>query len=125
MPTERRDLRSPEPRPVSFQGLEASNTLRGLVMLLGEGLCQHETSWLPGQCPHLPLPTSASPRHQVGTVLAARGSLLMEHAWTAFPSPAPTSLLLLSQGGKELFVFPVALIYGPLCSLSICTNSVK
>lgn len=32
--------------------------------------------------------------------------------------------LLLSQG-REVFVFPVSLIYGPLCSLSVCTNSVE
>lgn len=79
--------------------------------------------WLPGSCPHLPLsrlPLSSTRWARRGL----RGEPLRERAWTASPPPT-TRLLLLSQGGKELFVFPVALIYGPLCSLSICTNSVK
>lgn len=43
-----------------------------------------------------------------------------EPAWTPNTLTHPT--LILSQG-REVFVFPVALIYGPLCSLSVCTLS--
>lgn len=61
-----------------------------------------------------------------GMVVCGMGETPGGPGLDGFPLPhPPTSLLLIFQGGEELFVFPVALIYGPLCSLSICTNSVK